>query len=82
MSGLFFVFFYHSFKLFPQIVVWHRRHNFDKLFGDRVHKLYAPGVQADAAVAVGARKAVFEVAFDRAANFGKLAPYLMMTAGF
>ena len=41
----------------------------------------AAGVEGDAAVGVGARGAVFEVALDGAADRGKLTADLMMTAG-
>ena len=40
-----------------------------------------PGVEGDAAVRVGARRSVLEVALDGAADVGQLAADLVVTAG-
>lgn len=42
---------------------------------------YAAGMERDAAVRVRARRTVFEVTLDRAAEVGELAADLMVTAG-
>ncbi len=52
-----------------------------RLLADGMDEGNLPGVQADAAVGIAAGSAVFEVAFDGAADVGELAANLMVPAG-
>ena len=58
--------------------LWIRGGNVDRLVRNGVFEADVAGVQADAAVGVGARRTVFEVALNGAADSGQLAAYLMM----
>lgn len=46
-----------------------------------MHECDAAGMQTDASVWIRARRAILEVAFDRAAEIGQLAADLMVAAG-
>ena len=65
-------------KEFPQLVVRHGCGDVYLRLADWMHELYAAGVERETAVGIAARIAVFEVAFDGAADVGELAAYLMV----
>ena len=51
------------------------------LVADGVFEFQAVGVERDAAVGVGARGSILEVALNWASHVGQLTPYLVVTAG-
>ena len=53
---------------------------FYKFFAHRMDEFQHSGVQADAAVWIGTRCAVFQVAFYRCAYFRELSPYLVVSS--
>ena len=69
-------------KCAPQVVVrWGRGGDGNHLLADRVLESEGPGMQADATVRVGTGKTVFQVSFDGATDFGKLATDLVVPSG-
>ena len=67
----------------PQFIIFgNRSSDLNQLFGYRMNKFNVSGMQTNAAIRIGARKAVFQIAFDGASHFGQLATDLMMTTCF
>lgn len=64
----------------PECVVRQRRLYADVLFRDRMDKLDTVAQQADAAVRIGTRRTILQVALYRAVHIGQLAADLMMAA--
>lgn len=67
------------FHRLPKVIVRNGSDNLYLLQGYGMDEFSAAGVQADAAVFVGAVEAIFQVALDGAADLRQLTAYLMMT---
>ena len=62
------------------IILWNRSSDFYKFFAHRMNEFQHSSVQADAAVWIGTRGAVLQVAFYRCAYFRELSPYLVVSS--
>ena len=68
-------------ELPKSVFQWRLCSDGDGFLGHRVFETDQSGMQADAASFVGAGKTVFQISFDRTADFCQLTADLMVTAG-
>ena len=69
-------------KRAPKRIVRNRSHNRKRLLGNGMNQFCLACMETNAAVAVGTRETILQIALNRASHLRQLASNLVMTAGF